>query len=153
MSVCRRDNLLGLYHDGELDSSRVAEIEEHVRACPRCAAHLADLRGISDRLSRISLAEISPIEQVRIKRFVRRATIQMTDKTVLRIAMGLAAVAAVVLVVTSVWLADTMKAPTTALAPLMGTAPAADWNTVAVTLQSDSRLPEWMVQSLGGGTP
>jgi hypothetical protein len=60
----------------------------------------------------------------------------------------LAAIAAVVLVVTSVWLADTMK-----VAQSQTTSAVPDWEHAAVTLQTDSRLPEWMVRSLGGDKP
>ena len=67
---------------------------------------------------------------------------------------ALAALAAVLLVVTSVWLADTMKSSGSQAASDQASALAGDdWEHVAVTLQSDSRMPDWMVRGLGGDAP
>jgi anti-sigma factor RsiW len=140
--------LLSLYHDGELDAARSSALEKHLANCPPCVRQLQDLRRLSGRLSVIELPEIIPAEQARILRFVRGSVIQVFDRLVMRIGLRLAAVAAVVLVVTSIWLADTMKmdrSEAKAVAP--------DWQQTAVTLRADSRLPEWMVRGLGGETP
>ena len=111
MNLCKFDNLIGSYHDGELNPNRRAEVETHLPACPQCTAHLASLRRISTRLSAFPVGDISLTEQSRLHRLLNRATVELADRAILRMALPLAALAACVLVVTSVWLADTMKGP------------------------------------------
>jgi anti-sigma factor RsiW len=156
VNLCNFDNLIGPYHDGELDSNRRAEVEGHLPGCPQCTAHLASLRRISTRLSAFPIGDISLTEQSRLHRLLNRATVELADRAILRMALPLAALAACVLVVTSVWLADTMKGP--GAGPVSGptqgnTLASDDWEQVAVTLHSDSRLPDWMVRGLGGDAP
>lgn len=40
------------YVDAELDAAGALAIEEHLRACPRCRAHLANLRALRDAVRR-----------------------------------------------------------------------------------------------------
>lgn len=148
MSSCEREILLSLYHDGELDALRSSELEDHLATCSQCARQLHDLRRLSGRLSMIRLPQIIPIEQARIQRFVHGSIIQFFDRLVMKIGLQLAGVAALVLVVSSVWLADTMKVDRS-----QAKSASPDWERAAVTLQADSRLPEWMVRGLGGETP
>jgi len=147
MSMCDHEILLSPYHDRELDAVRSKALEAHLTTCAECARQLHDLRRLSGRLSTIRLPEIVPVEQARIIQFVRGSIIQVFDRLVMKIGLRLAAVAAVVLVVTSVWLADTMKVDSSQAKA------SPDWEHAAVTLRADSRLPEWMVRGLGGDTP
>jgi anti-sigma factor RsiW len=154
VNPCEMDKLIGPYHDRELDAQRRDEVERHLATCPHCASHLASLRRISARLGAVPLADISLSEQSRIHRMLNRATVELADRAILRMALPLAALAAVLLVVTSVWLADTMKSSGSQAASDQASALAGDdWEHVAVTLQSDSRMPDWMVRGLGGDAP
>ena len=49
--------LLSGYLDEELASDQQAEVEEHLRACPACAADLAGLAGLKEELSMMKFRE------------------------------------------------------------------------------------------------
>jgi anti-sigma factor RsiW len=46
--------------DGELDAGHAREVEDHVAACPRCAARLRDYRGLRQALSEPALRYHAP---------------------------------------------------------------------------------------------
>jgi len=150
MSACDFDKLLSPYHDGEVSPERAVEVERHLLNCPQCAEHLASMRLVSERLASIELQDITGRERSGIHRAVNSAIPLLADGAIMRMAVPLAALAASVLLVTSIWLVDTMNGSTPH--PQVSAGPA-DWEHVAVTLQSDSRLPDWMVRSLGGDAP
>jgi anti-sigma factor RsiW len=153
MDSCTFDNLVSRYHDDELDFKARVEFEQHLSGCAVCMAHLADLRQISSVLSGISFAEIQPAEQNRIHSAVAARRGEVSERAILRMAIPLAALAASVLVVTSTFLLANMGhvRGATDLPAMSAAAPPHDLTLVA--MQSDSRLPAWMVRSLGGDAP
>jgi len=72
MSACDTGQLLLLAH-GELDPSRAAEVEGHVRACPACAAELSRLRDALAALDRLPAMDPSAEAARRILADGRRA--------------------------------------------------------------------------------
>lgn len=47
MDHCESEEMLGAYHDGELEMARGLEVEAHLRECPVCAQELRRLAAIS----------------------------------------------------------------------------------------------------------
>jgi len=151
MSECSQDNLrlLSRYHDGEIDSTERRQVEQHLSECADCRQQLNDLRALSGRLVELRLDPITSDEQDRLHQAISAATSGLTDHAIIRMAVSMAAIAASLLIVTSVWLVTSMPGRS-------GTSDAGspqDWQQVAMTLHSDSRLPDWMVHSLGGDLP
>jgi len=157
MDRCNYENLLSSYHDEELDFQSRVEFETHLAGCAICAAHLADLRHFSAVLCDISFADILPAEQNRIHAAVRRQEGRLGEIAVLRMAIPLAALAATVLIVTSTFLVGNIGnvsgAADSAAMSAAASPHSSDWQQVAMQLPSDSRLPAWMVRSLGGDAP
>lgn len=50
------EDMLSAYIDGELSPAQVAQVEEHLRACPRCAWHLETLRRTVELLHELPAA-------------------------------------------------------------------------------------------------
>jgi hypothetical protein len=154
MSQCKMDNLVGLYHDRELDPQWVAEFEHHVMGCDCCAGHLADLRQMSGILSGVTVTEIRPDERERLHAAVYRTESRDSERFILRMAVSLASIAAMVLIVTSLFLVRsvgrTRSEGALASTPLPLTA---EFQQVSSDIQGDSRLPAWMLRGLGGNAP
>lgn len=61
MSACAdKTHLLHAHFDGELDAANAAAFEAHLTTCPGCAAALADLHALHDRLSDPALRTPAP---------------------------------------------------------------------------------------------
>lgn len=61
MSACvDKEHLLQALLDGELDARNAQAAEEHLRACPGCAAAFGDLQGLRARLSEPGVAWSAP---------------------------------------------------------------------------------------------
>jgi anti-sigma factor RsiW len=166
MSICSRDILVGPYCDGELSASKAAEMQAHLAGCAECAAHLADLEKISSRIAAVPLQPILPIEQFALHRAIDRVQAQSGERMILRFASSLAAVAAIVLLVTSLCLTTNILSGSPAGAKSMepmtpndlGAGPAprgggAGSGANSSADQDNTDLSTWMVRSLGGQTP
>lgn len=153
MTPCEFEVLIGPYHDRELDEQRAAEMAQHIVECRSCARQLAEVRRISGVIGRIPLDPISGSERSRVYRVVDQLPRSLAERAMIRMAGGLAAVAASVLIVTSICLIGTGAAP----AIPQGSHPAI----IAVNLsqngawpdQANSNLSHWMVRNLGGELP
>ena len=72
------DKLIQFYFDGELDTGKSKEIEEHLLTCQRCAAKLQELKNLEEEANRIRMPEPSSAywksftEEVRNKIILRR---------------------------------------------------------------------------------
>jgi anti-sigma factor RsiW len=94
--MCEHSTQVHYYHDGRLTAQSRGEVEAHLRACPECAALLADLRKLSALVASAPRAQISLDALARL----RAARDIVRDRGVLRIASWLtAAAAAIVLAV------------------------------------------------------
>jgi len=155
------DHQIGRYHDGELDERRSREVELHLAQCPACASHLAVLRRISAGLSAVSFEPITPMERARMWRKADRLPANLAERAIMRMAMSLAAVAALVLIVTSLWLLSAGSAQAQAQVPaaqiaslIPGTVSTNPSSGGLVSPdQANSNLSHWMVRNLGGATP
>jgi anti-sigma factor RsiW len=111
MLQCDFQHLLNAYHDGELDERARREVEAHARTCEGCAAQLAAMRDLSGLIrvgarARGAVDAPRPEELARMHAAISRAAREARDRPLLRIAGGLSAVAASVLIISGVWLIE-----------------------------------------------
>jgi anti-sigma factor RsiW len=159
MNTCGQETIVGLYHDKELTGQQSRDLERHLETCIACTERLAQMRRMSRLFSSIVLEPISASEEFHIHRAVKLAEQSGMDRAVIRIAIPLAALAASVLMVTSIWLADIMRGGVAAGATnqqLVSAAPqrqsTAELGSIGLD-RANANLPDWMVRSLGGETP
>jgi anti-sigma factor RsiW len=153
MAACELSLRVHAYHDGELPEAQRREVEEHLSACPACAAELEQLRGLSQALSTAVIPRVSPsfvqhiqslaepLEQVLLFRFGRRMT---------------AAAAAMVLLATGYWVMN-QKPP---IATPVSSVSIAAWEQQVIypdprdaVASSDSAFDDFLRQDLSGGRP
>jgi anti-sigma factor RsiW len=125
MVPCPTNSEWSAYHDGELDEARRRELEAHLALCAACMAQLNELQMLSGMFAAAPVPVLSPIGVHRLHESVEGAM----DQGLLRLARGLSAIAACVLMVGSFWLTRMRQEPTnTATA----TAVAAPWVPIAM---------------------
>lgn len=100
MSACQYKSRLDAFHDGQLDPEQSREVSHHVAGCAQCAQDLANLRTLSEALSQVRFGDISQIELARLHKKLDSGT----DRSLLRLAGGLTAVAASILIISLAWL-------------------------------------------------
>src|SRR5688500_18063173 len=94
-----QNELIHAYHDGELPADRRAAVEAHVNACDACRALLADLRGMSQIVAAVPMADLPPHAMKRMQ----QAWWAAQDRGVRRIASWLTAAAAAVMFAAVLW--------------------------------------------------
>jgi len=94
---CETKNRLQAYYDGELSSAERAAIEIHLAQCEQYRQALAELRQVSGLISAAPLPAIPPAATIRFYAAWDDAQ-AFRDRSVLRIASWLTAVAAAILV-------------------------------------------------------
>jgi anti-sigma factor RsiW len=105
MASCPTSQQLSAFLDGEVEETRRAEIEEHLRDCPACAAELDRLQAVSRLLNSglSNSAGAARLSQIGLHRLHRRMD-QAMEEGFLRFVRVLNAIAACVLVAGSAWL-------------------------------------------------
>jgi anti-sigma factor RsiW len=120
MPDCPYKLRLQAYHDGQLRPDDAGEIERHLPDCGGCAGELAALRELSELLGDRQAAIIRADELSRIHAAVE----EVSDRSLLRLAVAMASVAASILIISMAWMYDLP----TATSPLV---------------QQDHAVPEW----------
>ena len=146
MSVCKYSRQLNAYHDGELSSAALAELERHLESCPPCTEELERLTHLSQLLAGVSIPEMSAGVPARL----HGAIGSVREVVVVRMAERLIAVAATVLVVCGLWLWHANGASKPYDGPLEG------WEIAAMTLEvveapdvsPEELLTQWIVTDL-----
>lgn len=145
MNECPHAQQLSAYHDGELSPAAGAEMEQHLRECPACAAELARLRELSGLLDGLAEPGIPP----RVLHRLHRRADDSSRIGIRRIAEVVCAAAAVVLLACSFGLLHLSS-------PRDGAEQVATWETAAmgstdVPIQEngDEQLAMWIVEELG----
>lgn len=139
MSPCD-EQLLGAYHDGELDAAGRERFEKHLAECSACSAELARLREASKLFGDYPFQDITENELSAL----HRAIDQSDDFQVWRIGGTLGLIAASILVVSFAWL-RTIPASTAKpgqQAPMVAQKPVPAWERVAVQLRPDPMVEE-----------
>jgi len=70
---CRPAGVLLAYRDGELVGAPLAEVADHVRACPACRDRLADMARVARILREGASLHDDPARQGRVKAAVGEA--------------------------------------------------------------------------------
>lgn len=141
MSDCRYLSRVGLFHDQELDADRCRELQRHLQACDVCTAELAALRKISGLIHARDAEWANGRQMARLHQTLDAAARQeRASRTLIRSSLSWAALAASVLIVSGVWLADSQPAQqSTMVSGSSAMAPAPEWQMVAMTLHADPR--------------
>ena len=147
MNECEYTPRLGAYYDGELSPESAAEVRRHVQDCPACAAELGRIKALSRLMS--SVAEHQPSAEL-LRRLHRRVDLG-SYLVVRRMAGVLAAAAAFVLMVCSVWLTTVPEAsePTEGI-PLWETAAAGLQGSDPSITSTEQQLAMWTLHDLAG---
>ena len=150
MKTC--DHILKVHasHDGELPANQIAEVEAHVRGCETCAAELAWLQKARIEL-RSTLTAKAPSAASDLADRVWERVSGEPYKPVLRLAWGLTAAAAAILLASMLqlhWMQSTQaeSGPLAALDELADPR-GADPSFAA---SDEQRLARWMVDDLSG---
>jgi len=148
MTPCDFEILIGPYHDQELEEDRAAEMAKHIVHCRSCAGQLAEVRRLSGVINRIPLDPISGMERARMYQLVDQLPRRAAESALIRMAGSLAALAASVLLITSIWLmgaggSSNITHPVSSIIPISQSS----------TDQANSNLSHWMVRNLGGDLP
>jgi anti-sigma factor RsiW len=107
MPDCEFTMLLQAYHDGQLSAARMREAEQHVSVCAACAAELDRLRDLSHTLAAVRPEPIWQDELARLHDVISTYTAEeRDDRRILRLGVGLSAVAASILIISTAWLYD-----------------------------------------------
>ncbi len=156
---CALASRLGAFYDGELDAPAAARVQDHLRDCPACRAEVDGIRELSQLAGMIGNEGMSVAALRRVHHSIEREQ----PYSILRIASILSGLAASVLVVGTVWLADMPDAPPPRVRVVeRDNSPA--WEGYAVNLDryenlieshdqtlladADSRLADWILHDL-----
>jgi hypothetical protein len=153
MSDCPFNLRLDAFHDGELDAKTAGELEAHLPGCEICRAELADLGAIAGMFAP-KQSGMLPLELARLHQQLDESTLnQPAESEFLRMAGMLSALAASILVISSVWLSEFPSRHTPGLSPGPGVVSAADlgnvpnWERTALTFEVE---PQFLNQNPGG---
>jgi anti-sigma factor RsiW len=142
--------MLGAYHDGELDLAQRREVDTHMRDCQACREELSRLTRLSAML-RGAGDELPGLSQIGRERLVQTYRRDL-EAGLRRLAQGISAVAACILVAGTVWVTTHQQA----LA--LGGADTAPLDLVLLTAANppadgNAQLAEWILSDLSGEGP
>ena len=100
--TCDRTGQLHAYHDGELSAADAAAFEEHLDSCDSCMAELESLRQTSAMFASAPKTRLSQITRHRLHAQVEAAM----ERGLVRLTWAMSGIAAAILLVGSVWLAQ-----------------------------------------------
>jgi anti-sigma factor RsiW len=106
---CQWGQKLSAYHDGELDPSARREVEAHLAQCADCQLQLAELRKMSGWLADTA-SGLPRLSQISLHR-LHQQTQEAMEAGLIRIARVISAMAACVLLGSTLWLMRTPAAP------------------------------------------
>ena len=146
MTQCVFHPQISAYHDGELDSQAATRFADHLAQCPACSEELASLEKISALFSELPQKRMYPIELARLHTNLDKAAASRpAESDFLRTAGLLSALAASILIISSVWLLEIPSRHGVPLSPGGTPLPASeftglppntpDWERTALTLQ------------------
>lgn len=141
MTFCPTTEILGTYHDGEIDVAAADDVRGHVAICLRCQGELDEMKALSMAIAEDaeSLA-VLPIELSRIQTTVRMSVRKTDARTSLRrTAAFLGALAASVLIIATAWLVDLERTAAQSGSVGAAVAVAPDWERLASTLRAEPR--------------
>ena|SRR5579871_866146 len=148
MDTCQYENVLSAYHDGELSEGAKASFEQHLANCPPCRGELEQLRKLSAFMQAAPRRHLSG----RAKQDLYALAPAAGEGVYLRIAEWTTALAACILIATSVWLfkANPAQSPTdvSVLTPVVLDPPQAH---DAAEASDDPQLVDWISANVVAG--
>jgi anti-sigma factor RsiW len=102
MNPCPPEQKISAYHDGELTADEQAELTRHLQWCQVCMLRLGQLRQMS---AFVSSAAPDGLSQIAIRRLHNKLD-EVLERGLVRWAWEVSGVAAAILLVGSIWLAQ-----------------------------------------------
>jgi anti-sigma factor RsiW len=107
MSQCSYQSSLDAYHDGQAPQELAQELARHLPTCAACSAELTRLSQLSQLLGTARPEGIRPDELTRVHEAVEEVEHSGSeDRGIIRLMVGLSAVAASILIISGAWLYD-----------------------------------------------
>ena len=163
MEQCPSILTVHLLHDGELSSDAQHLIQQHLTGCAECTAELNDLQSLTPAFGKLFPdVRLSMIEKARLDARWKAETNELGNTLdwveLAHTARMLSAIAASIVLISSIWLAEIPSRHTTAVSPavvavsardlysrnqaLAGGAAMPAWERAALTLRVDPRLED-----------
>lgn len=111
MSQCTYQTSLESYYDGQARPELARQIESHLPTCAACSTELGRMAELSELLGAGRPEGIRPGELARLHEAVEA----FEDRGILRLVVGLSAIAASILIISTAWLYDGPRPNTTRL--------------------------------------
>jgi hypothetical protein len=142
MADCSFHPQINAYHDGELDGATARLVSEHLSTCAACREELAVVEGISRLFVAKTHSQMLPLELARLHQRLDGAADRGVGKRpaemdFLRTAGMLSALAASIMVISGVWLAEFPSRHAAALSPGVAVVPASD------RISLPANIPDW----------
>jgi len=112
MNRCPDHSLLEAYYDAQLSAAQSSEVEAHLASCASCAQALADMRSVSARFDELMAVDLPAGMLDRLHSKVD--SWRSSDTAILPLVRSLIGIAAAILIVASVALAEIRRAPVSA---------------------------------------
>jgi len=130
---CKFSDQLEAYHDGELSAAAASALEAHLPTCPACSQRLSELAQISNLFAAAPVPRLSQMSRHRLHHKIA----DEMDRSLVRFAWGLSAVAASIMIIGSAWLMQ-VKEVVPAPAPTVTAQAAPPWTGVPTSLDGDT---------------
>jgi len=145
MQDCPFHSQLPAFHDGEMESAAAGRFTEHLAGCAECRKELASLQAMTGLFASLPDGRMYPLELARLHQHLEKSvSSESSVADFLRTAGILSALAASILVISSVWIAEIPSRPAATLSPGVAVVPASDsvlpaqmppWERTALTLR------------------
>jgi anti-sigma factor RsiW len=135
---CLTDQKLSAFHDGEITADERAVLSRHLAWCEACIRRMEELRAIS---SLISSGTPGGLSQIAMRRLHNKLD-EVMERGLVRWAWEVSGIAAAILLVGSIWLAqlaEPASAATAVVPPWVG----AQASVVSATPESSSAAEVW----------
>jgi anti-sigma factor RsiW len=149
MDTCQYDSKISAYYDGEMNEADRAAFERHLAACPPCQTELRQHRRLSEFMQLAPRKTLS--ERGREELYSLAPAVG--EGVYLRIAEWTTALAACVLIATSLWLfhaqpVQQQKSEAVVIQPVMMNPPTAH---DASDMPDDPQLVDWVTANAAAG--
>jgi anti-sigma factor RsiW len=161
MQDCPFHSQLTAFHDGEMDSVAAGGFAGHLAGCGECRDELASMQAITGLFASLPEGRMIPLELARLHQNLdKNVASQNSVADFLRTAGVLSALAASILVISSVWIAEIPSRPAATLSPGVVVVPASDsvmpaqmpaWERTALTLRVEPLSFDQGNVGTGGG--
>jgi hypothetical protein len=145
MQDCSFQSQLSAFHDGEMDSATAERLTSHLTGCAHCTQELASFQAVSTLFASLPDSRMYPLELARLHQNLdNNVSSERSTADFLRTAGMLSALAASILVISSVWIAEIPSRPAATLSPGVAVVPASDSPLPnQLPAQMPAQMPPW----------